>query len=179
MKRCYATLHGLSKFCHGLSTEVKKLLIEALVFPHILYCLTVWGGCGVTQRHRIQRIMNHCARIVFCTRKSQSVSPLLKILEWPSVEELISKRDSFFIDRLLHHPFAPRRQRDSIVHRRNVSVRDTRSTNAGFLQLPRVRTELAKRFYSYLATAMWNHGRGHGQEAASVAKPECLRQSSR
>ena len=161
-----------------LSTEVKKLLIKALIFPHVLYCLTVWGGCGLTQRHRIQKVINHCARIVFCTRKSQSVSPLLKILEWPSVEDLISKRDSFLIGRLLYHPFAPRRLRDCIVHRRNVSVRDTRSTNAGFLELPRVRTELAKRFYSYRATALWNNYRSQGQEAGSVSNPRADKQYS-
>ena len=44
VRRCYAMLHGLSKFCCGLSREVKTTLIEALAFPHILYCITVWGG---------------------------------------------------------------------------------------------------------------------------------------
>ena len=160
VKRCYATLYGLSKFCCGLSMEVKKMLIEALIFPHILYCLTVWGGCCATQRHRIQKVINHCARIIFCSRKSDHVTPLLNRLEWPSVEESIGKRDVFFISRTLYHPFAPRRLRDCIVHRSRVSNRNTRATSAGLLQLPRVHTELAKRFYSYRAAALWNQGRG-------------------
>ena len=135
---------------------VKTLLIEALIFPHILYCLSVWGGCGTTQKRRIQRVINHCARIVFCSRKSNHVSPLLALLDWPSVDNLIIKRDSLFIKRLLCQPYAPQILRDSFVHRREVSGRDTRSTSANLLELPRVRTELAKRFFSHRATAQWN-----------------------
>ena len=152
----YATLHGPSKFRCGLSTEVKALLIEALIFPHILYCLSVWGGCGITQRRRIQRVINHCARIVFCKRKSEHVSPLLKSLAWPTFDDLISKRDVLFVDRLMYHPCAPCHLRNSLIHRREISNRDTRSTSAGLLQLPRVHTELARRYFTYRATEQWN-----------------------
>ena len=158
-------LHGLSKFCCGLQREVKTTLIEALVFPHILYCITVWGGCGVTQKLRVQRIINQCARIVFCSRKSEHVSPLLKLLDWPSVDDLISKRDAFFMNRLLCHQFAPCRLFNAIVHRSEVSSRDTRSTTAGLLQLPRIHTELAKRFFSYRATSLWNNGSNRAQDS--------------
>ena len=48
IRKSYATLSGLAKFARKLTTEVKKLIVEALVFPHIMYCLVVWGGC----RHR-------------------------------------------------------------------------------------------------------------------------------
>ena len=135
VKRCYATLHGLSKFCCGLTREVKIILIGTLIFPHILYCITVWGGCGVTQS--IQMIVNHCARIVFCTRMSERVSPLLKELEWSNVDELIGKRDVSFLNRLLCHPFAPHKLRNAIIHRSEVSSRDTLSTSAGLLQRDR------------------------------------------
>ena len=43
VRRCYATLSGLSKLSGSLSRDVKKFLIESLVFPH-MYCITVWGG---------------------------------------------------------------------------------------------------------------------------------------
>ena len=42
----------------------KKILIEALVLPHIRYCLSVWGGCGVGERRRVQKAVNFAARIV-------------------------------------------------------------------------------------------------------------------
>ena len=163
VKRCYATLYGLSKFCIGLSVEVKKFLVESLIFPHIFYCLTVWGGCGATQKHRIQKIINHCARIVCCSRKSEHVTPLLELLGWPSADELVRKRDSFFMSRSLYHPYAPCRLRDCIVSRDCVSSRNTRATSAGLLQLPRVHTELAKRFYDYRAITAWNKSETDGR----------------
>ena len=64
IKRCYACICGLSKFSTKADKSVKKKLIEALVFPHLQYCLTVWGSCSIAQKYRIQKIISHCARIV-------------------------------------------------------------------------------------------------------------------
>ena len=54
------------------------------------------------------------------------------------------------------HPCAPCHLRNSLIHRREISNRDTRSTSAGLLQLPRVHTELARRYFTYRATEQWN-----------------------
>ena len=69
------------------------MIIESLVFPHLTYCMTVWAGCGTTQRRRIQRVMNHCAQIVKGCRRSAHVSAILQELRWPSVDNLVSERD--------------------------------------------------------------------------------------
>ena len=53
--RCYSVLFGLSKLRNKIPIETKKLLVQALVFPHIYYCLPVWGGCVKTQSERIQK----------------------------------------------------------------------------------------------------------------------------
>ena len=52
IRRCYATIGGLSKLSRSLPETVKKMLIETLVFPHLTYCLTVWAGCGKNQKQR-------------------------------------------------------------------------------------------------------------------------------
>ena len=49
VRRCYSIISGLGKLSHRLPSDVKRFLIETLVFPHILYCLTVYGACGTTQ----------------------------------------------------------------------------------------------------------------------------------
>ena len=58
IRRCYATLGGLSKSARGLPREVKKMIAEMLIFPHIRYWMSVWSGCGVVQRHRLQKVIN-------------------------------------------------------------------------------------------------------------------------
>ena len=100
--------------------------------------------------------MNHCARVVFCARKSEHVSPLREELQWSSVDTHVSERDMVMLHRLLNRLHVPQSLRDAIEYRRDVSVRGTRAAAAGQLQLPRVLTELARRFFGYRATSLWN-----------------------
>ena len=81
IRRCYATLGGMSKSARGLPREVKKLIVEMLIFPHIRYCMSVWSGCGAVQRYRVQKVINHCAQVVMGVGRSAHVTPLLAELE--------------------------------------------------------------------------------------------------
>ena len=165
VRRCYATLRGLSKLSHSLTYDVKKFLIESLVIPHIMYCITVWGGCGATQKKRVQKVLNHCARIVFSVRKFEHVSPLLEELQWASVDMRVCERDIAMIHQLLNSLNAPQCLRNHISYRADVSARDTRAAATGQLQLPRVRTELAKRFFAFRALSLWNEAPAKVREA--------------
>ena len=156
IRRCYATLGGISKMSRRLPGEVKKLLIESLVFPHILYCTTVWAGCNVTQRRRLQKVINHSARIVKNLRRSEHITPHLKDLQWHTVERLVEERDVAMLHRILFSSHAPNSLRDQITYRADVSERETRASVAGSLQLPRVRTEHSRRSFPYRAVLTWN-----------------------
>ena len=45
-RRCYSILLSLSKLRNKIPLETKKLLVQALVFSLVYYCLPVWGGCA-------------------------------------------------------------------------------------------------------------------------------------
>ena len=169
VRRCYATLRGMSKLARRLSNDVKKFLIEALVLPHIMYCITVWGGCGAVQRKRLQKVLNHCARVVFGVRKSARVTPLLEELQWSTIDTRICERDVAMLYRLFNHEHAPQSLRDLISYRSDVSARETRATAAGLLQPPRLRTEMAKRYFWYRALSIWNTAPSCVREAKSPA----------
>ena len=156
IRRCYATLGGLSKSARGLPREVKKLIVEMLIFPHIRYCLSVWSGCGVVQRHRVQKIINHCAQVVMGVRRSAHVSPLLEKLEWPQIDRLVDESDCGNVHYLINNAHAPKCLSALFEHRSDVSSRKTRATADGQLELPRVRTEHARKFFTYRACALWN-----------------------
>ena len=96
VRRCYATLSGLAKLSNKLPSSVKQLIVEALVFPHILYCITVWGGCTKLQKHRNQKVMNPAARIVTCSRRRDHVTPLLSLLNWQSVDPHLRARHTHY-----------------------------------------------------------------------------------
>ena len=39
-------LFSLYKIRHHLTPECRETLVQAHVFPHIIYCLSVWGGAA-------------------------------------------------------------------------------------------------------------------------------------
>ena len=44
----------------GMPKQVKKMIVEALIFPHLKFCFSVWAGCGKMQRHRVQKVKPLC-----------------------------------------------------------------------------------------------------------------------
>ena len=157
VRRCFFILVGLSKLRHRLPFETKKLLIEALVFPHLHYCLTVWGGCSATLRQRVQKAINFGARIVTGLSRREHITPALELLGWRRIDGMLEERDAAMMRRLMSSG-APPSLADLVRSRSDVSVRATRGVCAGQLELPRVRTERGKRSFPYRAVSEWNAG---------------------
>ena len=155
-RRCYSILIGLSKLKRKLPFAIKKLLVQALVFPHINYCLTVWGGCVTTQQYRVQKAINFGARIVTGLSRYEHVTPALEALGWARFEAMLENRDLAMIRRLIS-PDAPPALAQLIQRRSDVSLRCTRGTCAGQLELNRVRTERARRSFPFRAISSWNN----------------------
>ena len=87
---------------------------------------------------------------------------------WPTLEDLITERDVALMFGAIHHPRAPDTLRELVVYRRDVTIRDTRGALAGVLQPPRMRRELAKRFFAYRATAAWNRSPSDVRDALTA-----------
>ena len=168
IRRSYATLAGLAKFSHSLPTAVKKFIVEALVFPHIEYCLTVWGGCRDVQRKRVQKVLNHAAQITTSSRRNAHVTPLFAELNWQNLDKLIVEKDILTIHKILKDGTYSANLKALLESRADISARSTRAVEAGQLQLPKVRTERARRFFTYRAVASWNGAPPAVREAPTV-----------
>ena len=101
VRRCNMILIGLARLRHKIPKCTRQLLVQALVFPHIRYCLTVWGNCSTSLKVRIQKVINFGARIVFGLSRRDHVSPALIELGWSSVQEMLVERDIAIMRRLL------------------------------------------------------------------------------
>ena len=139
VKKCNSILLCLYKIRHHLSPDILNILIQCHAFPHILYCLSVWGGAAACHLHRVQKVVNFGARVVSGVRKYDHISPTLAALGWSSVRELVERRDNIGVYRALRDPRAPAAVRSLFVPRAVVSQRTTRSTEAGALELPAFR----------------------------------------
>ena len=158
VRRCNAILVSLFKIRHHFTPELLKLLVQAHVFPHILYCLSIWGGAAECHLGRVQRVVNFAARLVSGTRRSDHITPALKALGWQRVAELVHRRDCLNVYRALHVSNSPHALRALFVTRAESSQRQTRAVldGVGALHLPRVRLTATQRQFPYRAAAAWN-----------------------
>ena len=156
LQRCYYTLIGLAGMRRRLPRDVKKLLVEALVFPYIRYCLAVWSGCTSSQLKRIQKCVNFGARTVMDLSYRDRVSEALSQLSWPRIERMITERDLCAMYRLINDANVPEGVRRLITDRSDVSCRITLATQNREIEVSRVRTEFARRSFLCRATRAWN-----------------------
>ena len=164
VQRCNMILVSLARMRNRLPTETKRLLIEALVFPHIKYCISVWGACCIAQKKRIQKVLNFGARVVSGLSRRDHVTPVLNELGWKCVDDLIRDSDVAVVSRLLTSDSAPQILRSKLVLSSDESARTTRATERGQLRLPRVRTEFGRRGFLFRACQHWNESSGARQQ---------------
>ena len=156
IKTCNAILISLYRFRHHFSHEALKLLIETHVFPHILYCISVWGGAVKNQLSRIQKVINFGARIAMGVKRRESISPALTSLGWIRIEQLVRERDLIKTYKIINNELSPTAIRGMFVPRSAVSLRTTRSTAAGALELQKCKLSSTQRSFRYRASASWN-----------------------
>ena len=87
--KCTGVLIAMSHAKHVLPPFTVALVIEALVVSAIRYCIAIYGTCGRTQLHRIQKLLNFCARVISGRRKYDHISDALKRLKWLRAEQLV------------------------------------------------------------------------------------------
>ena len=156
VQRCNVILIGLARLRHKLPKCTRQLLVESLVFPHIRYCLTVWGNCSVSLKACVQKVINFGARIVSGLGRRDHVTPVLRELGWGTVNEMLRERGIAVMSRLLSPECEAQVLTEQLIYRGDVSARQTRAVVNGQLQLPRVKTEFARRSFMYRAISTWN-----------------------
>ena len=156
IRKCHAIIISLYKIRHFFTQEALELLVQVHVFPHLLYCLSVWGGAAQCHLSRVQKTVNFAARLVTGVRRSQHVSPVLKYLGWPSVSEMVRQRDCLKVFSALNDHGSPPALRALFVRRSQVSQRETRASAAGELQLERCRLSATQSTFFYRAARTWN-----------------------
>ena len=69
VSRCTGILIALSHAKHSMPCEILADIINALVLSSIRYCISIYGTHGQTQTHRVQKLINFCARVISGKRK--------------------------------------------------------------------------------------------------------------
>ena len=93
-RSAYLELRKISSVRHLLSAEATTTLVCAFIFSKLDYCNSLFAGLPKYLIHRLQRIQNNAARLVFKSSKFEHVSPLLHSLHWLPISDRIDYKIS-------------------------------------------------------------------------------------
>ena len=150
--RSTGTLLALNHAKHVLPSRVIKPIVTSLVVTCIRYCLSIYGTCGTTELHRVQKLLNFCARVVSGRRKYDHVSDVLRDMGWLSASNLVLYHRICSVRRIIET------EQPTAIASTLVSAaehgHDTR--RASRLRLPRIRTEAGRRQLVYSGVDEYN-----------------------
>lgn len=85
-KRVWYTLRQLKRSHSVLSLDVRKLLVQSLIFPKFDYCCLAVTDLNLEQKRKLQVLLNSCVRFIFRLNRTVHVSQYLTQLGWLTVE---------------------------------------------------------------------------------------------
>ena len=65
--------------------------------PHLRYCCSVWGTCGVTSRGTLEKLQNRVKRIITDSPYDAPAKPLLRQLGLPIIAEMIRQESASMV----------------------------------------------------------------------------------
>lgn len=154
VQRSYASLRNLYKSGDVLGMQLKKVLCETLVLSHSIYCNFVYGpSLDMAAKQRLQRIQNSCIRFIYKIRARDHVRHKLPELKWLNIQDRETLHFACFLCKLLTHG-VPEYLRVRLAFRSSTHDRATRHNF--LLDVPKHRTAMFQRSFSYLASRMYN-----------------------
>ncbi|KAK3932631.1 RNA-directed DNA polymerase from mobile element jockey [Frankliniella fusca] len=154
-KKAYAALHGIKKNCHLLPLEVRKRLVESLVFPIIDYGMLVSAQNLVVSQVKLQRVQNACARIIFDLRSDCHISKYIYDLKWLNISNRFTYAAVTLLKKVLMSN-SPSYLAVELNYSDNLRSRYVRSSRF-HLRIPHHRTDKCRGAFWIVAPLLWNN----------------------
>ena len=146
---------GMIKYAKKvLPTNLLKMLYLGLVEPHLRYCCSVWGACGVTSRKTLDKLQNRAIRIITNSGYNVSVGPLLRQLRLPSISDMIMQESASMAHKALNAE-APLYLTEQLTRVSDTTSRTLRSSNLS-LRPPRHKSRHGQNCFAYRGSSIWN-----------------------
>ena len=125
---CMAKLCQINRVKNSFDGRTLEQLISSLALK-MLYCSTVWSNTFTTNIKKLQLVQNFARKIVTKTKKFDHVTPLLRELNWLSVDQLLFFRPTVMTSKCMNR-LAPSYLRSKFVRRSDIHYRRKRNREA-------------------------------------------------
>lgn len=152
VRASFISLRNLYKNKDFLNYKLKKQLCEALVLSQSNYCNFVYGPClDQKSKRQLQKVQNSCIRLIYGLRSRDHVTYKLDMLNWLNIEDRQKLHFACFLHRILRNGFPEYLTNKLKFRYSNYAIRQCNN-----MEIPKHRTALYQRSFSYLATKMYN-----------------------
>ncbi|CAJ1082756.1 hypothetical protein KUCAC02_009465 [Xyrichtys novacula] len=152
-KSAYYHLKNISRVKGLMTQQDLEKLVHAFIFSRLDYCNSVFTGLPKKSIRQLQLIQNAAARVLTKTKKVDHITPVLRSLHWLPVCQRIDFKILLLVYKALNGS-GPKYISDMLI--RYEPSRPLRSSGAGLLSVPRVRTKRGEAAFSFYAPHVWN-----------------------
>jgi len=159
---CLYQLRCLRQIRRLVVQEVTAQLVSAFILSQLDYCNSVLAGLSRFTTEPLQRVLNAAAQLVLNLRLHDHVTPALQQLHWLPIEYYRITYKLCLTMHLVHTNRMPQYLSDCIqtVSRSNGRP-GLRSSDTAAYVMPRCRTRLGERSFSYAGPTAWNNLPAH------------------
>ena len=152
-KACFLELRRISSIQKYLSREAVITLINAKILSRLDYCNAILYGITNENLHRLQRMQNAAAKLIYKKKRVDHVTPLLINLHWLPVQARCHYKLCVLAYQFFEKTLPPYLSSSltSKLHQRNM-----RSNNQKLLDIPRVASKMGDRSFSTSVPKLWN-----------------------
>lgn len=152
VRKTTGSLIPLASIKACLPAQTREPIISALIMPQITYCLSIYGTCNKTQRHRLQKVLNFAVRVISDVRKREHITPMYTQIGWRYVPEIIDDCRLKFITKLISTGIPTEISR-TLTYTDTERTQRTRYEHE--LRLPRITTESGRKRINYSAVQLY------------------------
>ena len=169
---CYLEIRRIGSVRHFLTTEATKTLVTSLILSRIDYCNSLLAGLPQGLLESLQRVQNCAARLIFKSRRSDHVTPLLMKLHWLPVQYRIEYKLSVLCYHIICE-FAPTYLSDlTHLYVPSRSLRSSADTRIFKVPLTKKKYQ-GQRAFSFIGPVTWNSLPREIRYAETVTEFKC------
>ena len=154
-KKVKRSIGVLSKLRQFVTTTVLKTLYYSLVYPFLIYGITVWGNTYQTTLNPLYILQKKVVRVITFENFDAPSSPKFKCLSILKLPDLVTLYVSIFMHKF-HQQLLPSVFNNFFADVRDMHTYDTRFAAKHSYYVPKIRTNFGKFSIRYQGPKVWN-----------------------